>query len=138
MAENDYRRGLRGGSCLNYDGQAYTDWYAGNVQYEINNGIYEAPTDADRERWWKEEKENAFEKAEDMEWGTIFAICVFAFIVFIVGLIVIIFLEPLFGIKLSSLWAGVIPGIMVFGTIWGFVSSNNEALKAAEKKYGKR
>jgi len=34
MSEQDYQRGLRGGNCINYDGQHYTDWFAGNQEYE--------------------------------------------------------------------------------------------------------
>ncbi|MCK9412469.1 MAG: hypothetical protein M0Q53_09230 [Prolixibacteraceae bacterium] len=42
MSEFDYHRGLRGGDCRNYDGQAYRDWLDGNQEYERIQGEIEA------------------------------------------------------------------------------------------------
>jgi len=138
MSERDYQRGLRGESLYGLSGQRYKDWYAGYTKYEIKNGTYSPITESDRNRWWKEDKEKAFKDAEDMEWGTIFSIAFFAFLLFIAECLVIIFLEPLFGIKIPTAYALIIPVIMVVGTIWSFASENKKKYIEAEKKYGKR
>lgn len=167
MSEHDYQRGLRGGDCQNYEGEAYRDWYAGMLEYERGQKEIENQDERnyqstlsreelikrttenytksareyervkeDQAGHWKEEKENAYKKAE-IEYSLIFMELFFAFVFLIAGGIIQWFLG-LFKVEIPTFAIWIIPIILVIYGIWTAINASNKALEEAEKKYGKR
>lgn len=67
MSEQDYQRGLRGGNCINYDGQHYTDWYAGYQEYERQRKEKEFREELEMDKFYSPEEQTERYKRRQAE-----------------------------------------------------------------------
>jgi hypothetical protein len=67
MSELDYQRGLRGGSCLDYDGQSYSDWSAGNQEYERQRKETEFREELEADKYYSPEEQTERYKKREAE-----------------------------------------------------------------------
>ncbi len=67
MSELDYQRGLRGGNCINYDGQHYTDWFAGYQEYERKQKDRDFREELEMDKYYSPEEQTERHKIRQAE-----------------------------------------------------------------------
>jgi magnesium-transporting ATPase (P-type) len=153
MSEDDYQRGLRGGSPnLNerQDKERYKDWYDGNQVYEkkqrehkswLDQREAERRSDASideriKRESWVNAKDKAYRDA-DKNYYLFFMYLFYAVIFLIAGSIFKWVLE-FFKIFIPTFVIWILPIISFVYGIWMAINETNKSLSEAEKTYGKR